>query len=82
MFVGYVGATVFMADSLRDKKIAAIARHEARIDRNMMEAGQTAVETRKFNIGREPENIVVTAGIYVDRIFDVKLQNSSWKVDF
>ena len=80
--MGYVAATIFMADALQDEKERAISRHEARLDKSIVDAGQTATEMKRFDLGREPENIKVTAGIYVDRIFDVVLRRTSWKVDF
>lgn len=82
LVLGYIGATVFLADALRDQKENAIARHAARLNETMVEAGQTAAETKEFELGREPENIKVSAGIYVDRIYDVVLRHSHWKADF
>ncbi|MFP6729928.1 MAG: hypothetical protein VCD50_07155 [Alphaproteobacteria bacterium] len=52
------------------------------MDQSKVEEGQTATETKLLNLGREPENIKVTSGIYVDRIFDVSLRSTRWKVDF
>lgn len=82
MFVGYGAATFFMADVLKVQKESAIARHEARMDQNKVEEGQTAAEKTPIDLGREPENIIVTSGIYVDRIFDVSLRGTRWRVDF
>ena len=80
--MGYGAATYFMADALQHEKKNAIARHEARLDKTKIEIGQTETETKHYNLGREPENIKVTAGMYVDRVFDVVLRDTSWKVDF
>jgi hypothetical protein len=80
--LGYVVAGILMADVLFDEKQRAITRHEARVDATKVEAGRTATETKQFDLGREPENIEVTAGIYVDRIFNVVLRRTHWMVDF
>ena len=80
--LGYIAATLVMADVLRDQKESAVVRHAARLAKNVVEAGQTATETKQFDLGRAPENIKVTTGIYVDRIFDMMLRNSRWRVDF
>lgn len=82
LVLGYVAATLVMADVLRDQKESAIARHAARLDPNKVEAGLTATETQKLDLGREPRNIKVKTGIYVDRIFEVVLRDIRWKVDF
>jgi len=71
-----------MADALYDDKERAISRHEARLDKAKVEAGLTATEEKMFDLDREPENIEVTSGIYVDRIFDVELRRTHWKADF
>jgi hypothetical protein len=80
--LGYVIATILAADALHDEKETAMARHDARLDRGNVEAGRTATEKKIFNLGREPLNIEVTAGFYVDRIYDVMLRRTHWKVDF
>lgn len=82
LVLGYISATITMADVLHDQKVSAITRHVLRLDPHKVEAGRTASETQKFDLGREPLNIKVKTGIYVDRIFDVVLRHIHWKVDF
>jgi len=82
LLVLYVAAGAVMTDVLHDEKDAAVARHEARLDESKVEVGRTTAETRVVDIGREPENAKVSTGIYVDRIFDVDLRHTHWKVDF
>ena len=82
LVLGYGTATILAAHMLHDEKETAMSRHDARLDSTKVEAGRTATEKKAFDLGREPENIKVTAGIYVDRIFDVELRRTHWKVDF
>jgi hypothetical protein len=82
LVLGYLATTLILADALHDHKSNAIARHEARLDKTKVEAGQTDTETKQISIDREPENIKVSAGIYVDRIFNVVLRHTHWNVDF
>jgi hypothetical protein len=82
IMLGYAVTTVIMAEVLHHEKLDAIERHDARLSTDKVEEGRTAAETRQFDIGRQPKNITVTSGIYVDRIFDVSLRDTSWKVDF
>ncbi|MBT3334109.1 MAG: hypothetical protein HN394_21615 [Rhodospirillaceae bacterium] len=78
----YLAATFVMADFMHDEKERAATRHEARLDKNKVEAGRTKTEQRQVGHDSKPKNIKVTAGIYVDRIFDVKLRHTHWKVDY
>lgn len=80
--LGYGFANFLISDVLHDDKDRAISRHKARLDKGKVEAGLTATEAKLFDLDRKPENIKVTTGIYVDRIFDVELRRTHWKVDF
>ena len=82
LVLGYFVATIFTAGALHEDKEAAVLRHDARLDEKKVEAGQTATVKERFDLGREPMNIRVTSGFYVDRIFDVELRRTHWKVDF
>ncbi|NQW01879.1 MAG: hypothetical protein HQ483_19395 [Rhodospirillales bacterium] len=82
LVIGYTAATIFMADILHDEKDLAIARHEARVTKVEVDTGLSDAETEAFNAQNKSENIVVSSGMYIDRIFDVDLPMSHWKVDF
>jgi len=82
LVLGYGIATILAAHMLHDEKETAMSRHDARLDSTKVEAGRTTTEKKAYDLGREPENIKVTAGIYVDRIFDVELRRTHRKVDF
>jgi hypothetical protein len=55
LVLGYISATITMADVLHDQKVSAITRHLLRLDPHKVEAGRTALETQKFDLGREPK---------------------------
>lgn len=79
---GYGITTLLLADAVYDHKESAIARHAARLDKTKVEAGLTAAQTDRPDQASTSENIKVTAGIYVDRIFNVVLRHTHWNVDF
>ncbi len=60
-------------------KMAAIARHNSRIDPNLTEAGQTAADT-VLPPGAKP--VEVKSGIYLDRIAAISIRDNSWTADF
>ncbi len=72
----------FVASTIREDKSAATIRHNSIFDPTRAEPGKTKAEARPFDLGRKPENLVVDAGIYVDRISKVSIRDSRWIVDF
>lgn len=82
LVVAYITAGSFMTSTLLEERRSASLRHQARFDPDLVEFGKTGTETQVFDLGREPDNIVVEAGIYVDRVFNMSVRDDVWGVDF
>jgi len=82
LICGYAAATLLLTDAVHDHKESSIARHAARMDKGKVEAGLTVAQTDRPGQASPSKNHKVTAGIYVDRVFDVVLRHTHWNVDF
>lgn len=69
----------YMAGTVYENKQSAETRHIERMSPNLTEPGLTAED---FILPPNSTPTKVISGIYVDRIKDVSLSESSWKVDF
>jgi len=80
MLVGFFAAAAVVSTGLVYKnKTAAIERHNDRMNPEIGEGG-TKPPTTALPAGANP--VRVGAGIYVDRIIDLSVRESSWTVDF
>ncbi|MGI8837026.1 MAG: hypothetical protein ACR2H4_10365 [Pyrinomonadaceae bacterium] len=77
LVVLFAAATVITAGSVYKNKIAAIERHNDRMNPEVGEGGTKPPPTT-VPVGANP----VRAGIYVDRIIDLSVKEASWTVDF
>lgn len=76
-YFGYVNINTGLQN-----KLAAIARHEARIDPNKTESGKTEPELTPPPGHENDIPSDVKIGIYVDRIVSLSIRDTSWTVDF
>ena len=78
----YAVTAFFMASSLQDAKARDAERFADRLDRNATEAGRTGADQAVLETLDESALSKVHVGVYIDRIADLSLRNSSWQVDF
>ncbi len=82
LVVFYALAIILVTATIKDEKESATFRHEVVFDPSRAEPGKTKADARLVDLGREPKNLTVNAGIYVDRISEVSIKDSRWIVDF
>lgn len=75
----FTGLGVFTVTIVYQLKVAAIARHAARIDPHAVEPGQTPAENT-LPAGANPRK--VTVGIYVDNISSISILDATWSPVF
>ncbi|WP_048190457.1 hypothetical protein [Methanobacterium sp. SMA-27] len=69
----------YTAGTLYENKQSSIIKHMERMSPNLTESGLIAED---FNLPSNSTPTKVLSGIYVDRIKDVSLSDSTWDVDF
>ena len=82
LVVIYALAIILVTAAIKDEKEAATFRHESIFDPSRAEPGHTKAEARLVDLGRAPKKLIVSTGIYVDRISEVSIKDSRWIVDF
>lgn len=70
---------LFLGRAVHKDKLAAIARHNDRMDPDIGEGG-TKPPAAALPAGANP--VRVKAGIYIDRIVELSVREASWTVDF
>lgn len=77
LVVVFATATILTSWSIYSNKIAAIDRHNDRMNPEKGEGG-----TNPPAAAADPSANPVQTGIYVDRVVDLSVKNTSWTVDF
>ena len=75
----YIIAGLILVPAQYRSRIETIERHRARFDPQATEPGMTDAD---FKTTANFKPILVTVGIYVDRVVDVSIRETSWTVDF
>lgn len=81
--IGVGGLVLFVsiqiATGMYQNRKAADKRHAERMDASVLESGLEAKDA-ELPAGARP--VMVTTGIYVDRIIELSVKETAWKVDF
>ena len=77
----FASMTGYFYTVISDYSASADARHERRINPNMFEKGKTAPDDQNSKL-ESADIATVSAGVYIDRIYDFRFKENQWKVDF
>lgn len=81
LFLFYLSLYIHLWSSFHQHREDSIVRHAARIEPDAVEPGRTASAISTDMLSTSNASVVET-GIYIDRITDVSIVDSSWIADF